>query len=128
MKILIIIGFAFWVIGYLRVGKIVDDGLLANKTYVRPPYLIYLLCGLPKAKNIPAGVMAIPSLFLQFQGMLLLLCGLIDLVQPKENLLLLGGFYILGTVFTMIYILGLFKKKSFKDDQHPEHISSEEES
>jgi hypothetical protein len=126
MEILIIIGLALWVIGYFRVGKIVNDGLLVNKTYVRPPFIIYLLCGLPKAINIPAGIMAIPSLLLQLQGLLFLICGLIDLVQPDENLLLLGGFYILGTVFTIIYILDLCKNYSFKDDQHPEPVPSEE--
>jgi hypothetical protein len=123
---ILIIGLALWVIGYFRVGKIVNDGLLVNKTYVRPPFFIYLLCGLPKARNIPAGVMAIPSLLLQLQGLLFLICGLIDLVQPDENLLLLGGFYIVGTVFTVIYILDLFRKKSFSDGQQSEHTSSEE--
>ena len=68
MKILFIIGICLWLIGFIRVGKIVEDGLLVNKTFVRPTFFIYLICGMPKAPNIPRGVIVIPSLMLQPQG------------------------------------------------------------
>ena len=111
MKILIVIGVFLWILGFIRVGKIVEDGLLINKTFVHPPFFIYLLCGMPKARNIHSGVMAIPSLMLQLQGLLLIVCGLISLTLVT-NLLIVGGFYLSGIILTMRYILILYNRNS----------------
>jgi hypothetical protein len=113
------IGVFLWVIGFFRVGRTIEDGLLVNKTFVRPPFLIYLICGLPKSQNIPPGSMAIPSLFLQLNGLLLVICGVI-VVMVTQNIILVGGLYILGLVLIIIYILALFKNNSYNIDQHPE--------
>ena len=111
MKILIAIGVFFWILGFIRVGRIVEDGLVVNKTFVRPPLFIYLICGMPKARNIQPGVMAIPSLMLQLQGLLLIVCGLISLTLTT-NLIAVGGFYVCGIILTMRYILVLYKRNS----------------
>jgi len=119
MEVLIMIGVFLWVIGFFRVGRTIEDGLLVNKTFVRPPFLIYLICGLPKSQNIPPGSMAIPSLFLQLHGLLLIICGLI-VVLVTRNIILAGVLYVLGLVLIIIYILTLSKNTSYKIDQHPE--------
>jgi hypothetical protein len=125
MEIVIAIGVIVWIIGFVRVGRTIEDGLLVNRTFVRPPFFIYLLCGMPRARHIPAGVMAIPSLFLQLHGLFSIICGLITiLVTP--NIVLAGGVYILGIVLIVIYILVLYKNNSYNIDQHPENVSSEE--
>ena len=125
MEILIIIGVFAWVIGFFRVGRTVEDGLLVNKTFVRPPFFIYLICGLPKSKNIPAGVMAIPSLFLQLQGLLLIISGLIT-VLVTQNLVLVGALHLFVLVLIMAYILYLYKNNSYKIDPDPENSLPEE--
>lgn len=113
MKILIAIGVFFWIIGFVRVGQIVEDGLSVNKTFVRPPFFIYLICGMPKARNIPPGVMVIPSLMLQLQGLLLVICGLISLVLTT-NVSIVGGVYVCGTILTIRYMLVLYKRNSYE--------------
>lgn len=112
MKILLIIGICLWVIGFIRVGKIVDDGLLVNKTFVRSPFFIYLICGLPKAPNIPRGVIAIPSLMLQLQGLLLIICGVISLILTT-NIMIVGGIYICMTILIIGYILFLYGRNAY---------------
>ena len=125
MEFLIIMGVSLWIIGFFRVGRTVEDGLLVNKTFVRPPFFIYFICGLPKSKNIPSGVISIPSLFLQLQGLLLIISGLITILVT-QNIVLVGGLHLLGLVLIIVYVLGLYKNNSYKINQQPEQISPEE--
>ena len=118
MEILIAIGAFLWVLGFFRVGRTIEDGLLVNKTFVRPPFLIYLICGLPKSQNIPPGTMAIPSLFLSLHGLLLIILGLIS-VLVIQNIILVGVMYLLGLVLIILYVLSLYKNHSYKIDQYP---------
>jgi hypothetical protein len=118
MEFLIVIGAVLWVIGFFRVGRTVEDGLLVNRTFARPPRFIYLICGLPKSQNIPPGTMAIPSLFLQLHGLLLIICGLIT-VLVTQNIFLVGCLYILGLVLLIKYIIVLYKNNAYKMDSTP---------
>jgi hypothetical protein len=119
MEFMIIIGVSLWIIGFFKVGRTVEDGLLVNKTFVRPPFFLYLICGLPKSKNISSGVVSIPSLFLQLQGLLFIISGLIT-IMVTQNIVLVGGLHLLGLVLIIVYVLGLYKNNSYKIDQHPE--------
>lgn len=113
MKMLIAIGLFLWIFGFIRVGQTVQDGLLINKTFVRPHFLIYLICGMPKARNVPHGVVAIPSLLLQLHGLLLIICGLISLVLTR-SIAVIGGIYICVGLLIVGYILLLYKRNSYR--------------
>jgi len=66
----VILGLFFWFVGYFQSGFSKEDGSEISKAFVQPPFLIYLLCGLPRASNVPKGVIALRSLMAQLQGIL----------------------------------------------------------
>lgn len=107
-------GVFFWIIGYVRVGRVRENDLLVDRTFVRPPFVIYLVCGMPRARNIPKGVMAIPSLFGQLQGLFWILYGLIFHICQVKNLFVQGSIFLIGMVLTMVYVLTLYERRAYK--------------
>ncbi len=107
-------GVFIWIVGFIRVGKVRENDVLVNRTFVRPPYFVYLICGLPKARNVLKGVMAIPSLFGQLQGLFWILFGLILPYLPSQKFILQGFIFLIGIVLIMVYILNLYKRRAYK--------------
>ena len=68
-------GIFLWVTGYFHAGFTEEDGAPISRAFIRPPSLIYFLCGKPTASNIPKGVLSLRSLISQTQGILFLIYG-----------------------------------------------------
>jgi hypothetical protein len=64
----IVIGIIFWVIGFKGVGFVEQQGFILGRVFLRPPTIIYLMCGLPEAPNIPSGVMSGAAIVSQLHG------------------------------------------------------------
>ena|SRR5215203_5502121 len=107
-------GVFIWILGFIRVGRVRENDVLVNRTFVRPPFVIYLVCGMPRARNIPKGVMAIPSLFGQLQGLFWIFCGLIFPYLPSQKLIFQGSIFLIGIVLIMVYILKLYERRAYK--------------
>lgn len=108
------LGIFVWLIGFLKVGYFDEKGYLMKRTFLRPPFLIYLICGLPKARNIPSGVMAILALIAQLQGILLIVYGIIYWYWPNHNFTLHGIILFAGTILINIFAWKLYKRYPYK--------------
>ena len=113
-KIWIVLGVFSWLIGFIGAGRTLERGSLLNKVYVRPPFWIYLICGLPKASNIPPGVMGLLALVGQLQGILLIVFGAIYYFWPNQNFMLYGSFLLLGISLLYVYGSNLYKRHRYK--------------
>lgn len=107
-------GIFIWILGFIRVGRVRENDMLVSRTFVRPPFFIYLLCGMPRARNIPKGIMAIPALFGQLQGLFWILCGLIFPYLPSQKLILQGSIFLIGMILIMVYVLTLYERRAYK--------------
>jgi hypothetical protein len=94
----IFIGACFWIMGFIRVGKLGEKGSPLYVAFVRPPTILYIACGMPKSHNIPRGVMAVSSLLGQLEGLLLMSYGLIYPYLPNQNIIGHGFFLLIATV------------------------------
>jgi len=103
----ITLGLFLWFVGYFRAGFLEEEGPLISKAFVRPPFLIYLLCGLPHASNIPKGVIALRSLMTQFQGILFFAYGITYKYLPNHdfNLHMTVMFFIVFAVLWFCWLL-----------------------
>ena len=101
-----------WVLGWIRVGKVRQIGLPIDKAFVRPPFIIYLACGLPRARNIPKGVMAVSALGLQLVGLLWFFYGITYSYWPIKNQYVHGTILCIGIVLILIYCWTLYKRSS----------------
>ncbi len=109
-------GVFIWIVGYARVGHVRKNDVLVNQTFVRPPFFIYLICGMPKARNIPKGVMAIPSVLAQLHGLFWILFGLIYPDVNVQNLTAQEIFFLVGTVLIIAYVWVLYKRNEYRVD------------
>jgi hypothetical protein len=73
----LILPILIWIIGYL--GSKEDDNYQDKVRFrrVKPHPIIYLICGKPKAPNIPAGVLVVNLMWRQLFGILLLIYGVL---------------------------------------------------
>ncbi len=108
------LGILSWLSGFIRVGYIRRNGTLMQRTFVRPPFLIFLICGMPKSRAIPVGVMAIPALMLQLQGVLWTVYGLIYPYLQNRNLVLHGIVLFIGMVLIIVYAWMLRNQNSYE--------------
>lgn len=105
----ITVGILGWLIGFLRAGSL-EKGRLFGEAFVRPPFLVYLLCGFSRASNIPKGVVALRSLMSQLLGVVTILYGVASAYLVNRYLslgmlfLALAGFGIVG------FCLQLYKR------------------
>jgi hypothetical protein len=109
-------GVFVWIAGYIRVGRVRENDVLVNRTFVRPPFFIYLLCGMPKARNIPKGVMAIPSVFAQLQGIFWLLFGLTNPDLNIQKPIIQEITFLIGTISIIVYVWILYKRNEYRID------------
>ncbi|MFZ5909216.1 MAG: hypothetical protein ACOYYU_04300 [Chloroflexota bacterium] len=110
------LGMFAWAYGFIRVGYIKKNSLWLERAFVYPPYLIYLICGMPKAKNIPNGVMALTSLIFQLQGLLWIAYGLVYPYLETINIIIQGILLSTGMVLIIIYGWSLYKRNLYKID------------
>ncbi|MGB8984095.1 MAG: hypothetical protein WCC12_19660 [Anaerolineales bacterium] len=103
------LGLLIWILGYRRVKDANKIGL-SEMGFVHPPFLIYLVCGLPKAPYLPRGVMPIPPLLGQLAGLLWIVLGLIFSFIQNIFLLVL----LIGTVMILTYVWILSKRNLYK--------------
>jgi hypothetical protein len=94
--------------GFLRLGD--KDHY---KAFVRPPFVIYLLCGLPKTPSIPSGVMTVMAITLQLQGILLFIYGATYRYWP-QNIVLQSFVLFIGTILFYLYGWILYKRHPYK--------------
>jgi len=106
-------GILFWLLGFLRAGYTRERGNLLNKVYVRPPQVIYLVCGLPKASNLPHGVMAVLALMVQLQGILFIVYGIICYFWRDRNFALDGFLLLIGTILICSFSWQLYKRDPY---------------
>lgn len=109
----IVSGLGLWTYGFVTVGRPRETGFLVDKSFVRPPFFIYLICGMPKAKNIPVGVMSIPALIGQLAGWLWLIVGLTYFFT--QSIALHVWLFFIGTILIIIYALVLFNRNLYKN-------------
>jgi hypothetical protein len=119
-----IFGVLLWIFGYIagriRPGSIrfrnrpMENNI--NVVYVKPPFILYLLCGLPKFPHLPSGVMGYYNLYGQLLGLLWVAYEVIfkkwpyTLDTPKDLLALVIAFLI--TTIIMIFIETKMKYKT----------------
>lgn len=109
----IVLGIFGWLAGFFRAGFAEKDGYKINRVFVRPPFLVYLLCGLPRASNIPRGVIALRSLMSQLLGILILMYGIISNYLPVRHLILEMVFMLLVGSGVIGFCLLLYKRSPY---------------
>ena len=102
-------GIFFWLAGYFTAGVIEDNGATIQKALLRPPFYIYLICGRPKAPNIPQGVISVRALMSQLQGILFLSYGVIYYFLAEHNLSLHIAVLIITTLLIYVFSWWLYK-------------------
>ena len=107
-------GIMAWALGFIRVGVVKKIDLEINKSFVRPPFLVYLICGMPRSRNIPKGVMAIPAVMLQLHGLFWIAYGVVSAYLPIQSLILQGTFVFSGIALIMVYGLKLYKNNRYE--------------
>lgn len=113
-KIWVGLGMFIWFIGFVNAGKTRKNMMPFERSFVRPPYLVYLLCGLPKAQNIPSGVMSVLSVIGQLNGLLWIIFGLVSpslaSLTPLTQGILLNIFMLLIVLYGwFLYRRSLYK-------------------
>jgi hypothetical protein len=107
-------GTVFWIYGFITVGRKRKTGFLVDESFVHPPFIIYLICGMPKAKNIPASVMAIPSLSSQLGGWVWIISGLLYIFT--RDVFLQAWPFCIGTFLVVAYALVLFNRNLYRGE------------
>jgi len=100
---IIILGIIFWLIGFFRAGFRFLEGPPFLRSFIRPPFFIYLLCGLPKASNIPKGVISTGAALSQFWGILYVTYGIVSNRLTEQNVYIHG--FALITLMIGIFLL-----------------------
>ncbi|MBK9781906.1 MAG: hypothetical protein IPP55_17985 [Anaerolineales bacterium] len=80
------LGIFFWLIGFFRAGFRFLEGPPFLRSFIRLPFLIYLLCGLPRASNLPKGVISTGAVLSQFWGILYVTYGIVSNRLTEENI------------------------------------------
>lgn len=111
-------GLLVWIIGFVRAGSTnKKNGLLVEQSFIHPPFFIYLVCGMPKAQNIPPGVMSVPGLMSQLVGLFWLAYGLTDFGLPPQKVELQILIWFIGTmVLIPLYVLRLYNRNRYMGD------------
>ncbi len=116
LEMWIAFGLFIYIVGFLRVGRVRKTAVVVNQTFVRPPFFIYLICGMPKAHNIPKGVMAVPSIFAQLQGIFWILFGLTNPDFNIQNPTVQEITFVIGNLSIVVYVWILYKQNKYKTD------------
>ncbi len=111
--VLIVAGAYGWILGYLRTGSIRKGAQPYEKTFVRPPTILYYGCGLPRAHNVPRGAMTVTRLGLQLMGLFWAVLGLVNFLLPVRYSSLLGVALIIGSVLIGVYCWILSRGKMY---------------
>jgi hypothetical protein len=82
----LVLGVSSWLLGFFRAGFAREEGPLFVRSFIRPPFLIYLLCGFPRATNIPKGVIATGSVGSQLLGILLIAYSIVFNYPSNQNI------------------------------------------
>ncbi len=115
VKLWIGLGTFIWIVGFIKAVKIKEAGLPFDRALVRPPYLIYLVCGLPKSKKLPVGVMSVLSIVAQLIGLLWILYGIAFPSLKALSLMAQGILLNCSMVLIIIYGWYLYKQNLYKD-------------
>lgn len=107
-------GIFLWILGFLRAGDKRETGFLIDKSFVHPPFFIYFICGMPKVRNTPPGIMAVSAVWLQLIGLLWIIYGLIYPYLDNQNLILQGILINIGIILIFVYGWVLYKRTPYK--------------
>jgi hypothetical protein len=110
------LGALLWLFGFFRARYVDEKKSPIERSLVRPPFLVYLLCGLPKARNLPRGVMAMVSIIGQLQGISFIVYGMIYHYWPNQNFTLHGFLLFSGMILFFIYGWTLYKQHPYKTE------------
>ena len=118
MRTAILFGAALiiWILGYVKVDFENPKGSAIYRAFLRPPPLVYLLCGRPSSSKIPSGVMAELALFVQFQGLLCLILALLSFFAQGLELRLEPIILVVGTVLNNFLALRLYHLYPYKKE------------
>jgi hypothetical protein len=118
MRTAIIFGAALliWILGYVKVDFEEPKGPALYRAFLRPPPLIYLLCGQPSSSKIPRGVMAVQALFAQFQGFLCLILAILSFYAQGLELRLEPAVLVVGTILNYFLALRLYHLYPYKKE------------
>ncbi len=65
-----------WIVGFFRAGFAKANRLALDRAFVRPPVVIYTLCGRPRIQGVPKGVVSLSALLAQLQAIYLAACAI----------------------------------------------------
>lgn len=105
-----------WVLGFMGTIYRKKIGMPIEKFLARPPFLIYLVCGMPRAQDIPPGVMVIPALIVQLMGLSWVAYGLIYPYLPAGTIDYQIYVIGLGAILFVVYGWILYKRNLYKDE------------
>ena len=108
------VGLFLWVFGFIKVGRKRETGFSIDKSFVRPPFFIYLICGMPKAQNIPRGIMSVSAVWSQLIGLLWVGYGIVYPFLQNQNLWLQGILLNIGIILIFAYGWFLYKRNIYK--------------
>jgi hypothetical protein len=109
-------GIIAWIFNFMTVGRRIKNGAPLEGSFVRPPFFVYLICGMPKARNIPSGVMGGRALAGQLIGIFAVIYGLIYPYLPAETLLYQAILVYLVGILDYLYVLMLQKRHPYNID------------
>jgi len=107
MREWIIFATLFWVIGYLQTRLILS---FFEDTLFKPPRWFFILCGLPRSRNISNGYISLKGMVLQLTGMLMVVYNIFVIFKllpeiPFDRLGMLTSFLFSIFIAFVIYKL-----------------------
>ena len=112
MNLLCWLGFAaiIWIGGYGLARLSTRENLASREVFIITPKWLYLLCGQPKGKDLPSGVMLLRAFYFQLCGLMMAAFGFIfGVLYPPEAFdifwFLLGwiGSLFLAAIVCLVY-------------------------
>ncbi len=110
----VFLGLAMWIFGFTRVGYVGERRSPLYQAFTRPPLIVYIVCGMSKARSIPRGIMSISSLMGQLVGLLWIAYGLIFSYLPNKNIIIHGIFLLAGSILINIFCWNYYQSNPFK--------------
>lgn len=100
----LIVALIIWLIGYWITRLSTRENLESDEVFIQAPNWLFLLCGRPKVKEIPSGVMCLDGVFYQVVALIMVLYAFIfEFSIPPEPFQL--GRFMVGLMGSFIVAL-----------------------
>ncbi len=109
-------GVLCWIIGFSRGNSTRLNRTNRSWSLLRPHPWIYWICGSPKVPRLPRGVIGLPELIVQLEGIYFVLCGILSYFMSSIGPFLQTLFLFIGTVLICITCFGVYKRYPY----HPQ--------